>query len=160
FVAAVPGAPPASVVANTVISSLAAAIAAPGSTLDLNDSTALGTIIQSTLDNSGASLDPSVVAAAANIIAFGTQQIDAIPLSIDAVYMKSVVQVQVVAQGTTAQQLANLATGNANLNTVVQNNTGTAFQNLVANAPTDDVVPPVLAIYDVSHVNSSTGQTA
>jgi hypothetical protein len=159
-VAATPGALPASAVGNNVITSMACAIAAPGATLDLNDSTALGTIIQSTLDSSGAALDPSIVAAAANIIAFGNQQIDAISPSIDATYMKSVVQVQVIAQGTTANQLADLAAGNTDITTVTQNNTGTVFQNLAASAQTGDVVPPVLAIYDVSHVNSSTGQTA
>jgi hypothetical protein len=158
LVGAVPGAQPPSAVAGAVISSLAAAIADPGSTLDLDDSTALGAVIQNTLDQSGAALDPSVVAAAANIIAYGNQQIDAIPLSIDATYMTAVVQVQVVAQGTTAPQLADLAAGSTDSNTVTLNNTGTAFQNLVANAQTGNVVPPVLAIYDVSHVSSSTGQ--
>jgi hypothetical protein len=160
LVAGTPGAPPASGVGNAVIAGLARAIGDPGSTLDLNDGTALGAIIQSTLDSSGAALDPSVVAAAANIIAFGNQQIDAVTPSIDATYMNSVVRVQVIAQGPTAKQLADLAAGITDISTVTQNNTGAAFQNAVANAQTGNVVPPVLAIFDVSQVNSSTGQTA
>src|SRR5205807_7698768 len=104
-------------------------------------------VLQSVLTGAGLSIDPAAVSGAASLIAEVNQHIDAIPATNDAGFLVQVVQAQVVAEGIVAPQLAQVAAGQANIDTVVQNNSGTALQSEIQAAQVQNLIPaPTLSI--------------
>ena len=110
-------------------------------TVGLSSAADLGTIIQSVADQASVQIDPTAVTGAANLIAAVNQHIDATPLSSAAGYLPQVVQAQVVAQGTIAPQLAQVAAGQADINTVLADHTGAALNAQVAAAKVGNLAP-------------------
>ena len=120
------GAFPATV-GNNVFASLAATIAQGGGTrLDLSQETTVESIVESAAAGAAVTLDPTVAAGAATVIANVNAYMDSLPVTATPGYLTQLVQAQVVGEGTIAPELAQVGAGTAAIGTVVADNSGAA----------------------------------
>jgi hypothetical protein len=157
LVSSVPNAPPVAMAAELVVADIAGKIVEPESAFDLSNAVLLETVIYGVLEQTGLEFDASIVSGAATVIAAGNQHIDAIPLSADTEFLAQVAQTQVVAQGSVAKQLAYVAQGQANIDDVIESNTGVALELQIAAAVVGNVVVPELVVSDARIVENDGG---
>ena len=140
---------------------LASMIADTGTAVDLSNPSEDTQLIQGVAGAAGAVLSPGTVTGAAELVADVNQQIDQIPASSDQNYVAQVMQAQVVAQGTIAPQLDQVAasTDPTAIDTLVASQSGSALQAEISSALIGDVTPPALSINDVSQVDVDNGST-
>jgi YDG domain/Cadherin domain/Beta-propeller repeat/HYR domain len=150
------GPPPVGIdLANLLIESFASAIAAPSTTLNLNDPFEIEGILQSVQTSAGLALSNEVRSGASQVIAANNLLIDDIPISSGPGYLSQVAQVKIVSQGVISGQLQSAAAGTVNISDVVTNNTGSALTTQVSAAAT----PPTLILPAavIAEANSASG---
>ena len=131
-----------------VVADIAGKIVEPESAFDLSNAVLLETVVDGDWEQTGLEFDALIVSGAATAIAAGNQHIDAIPLSADTEFLAQTAQTQVVAQGSVAKQLAYVAQGQANIDDVIESNTGVALELQIAAAVVGNVVVPELVVSD------------
>ena len=160
-----PGAPSQQVLSEDVFTSLAGAINASQGTLNLSDPATVAGLIDTSAAAAGLSINASVPALdsqAASVIAAVNGSIDALPVSGSSSYLASVVQAQVVAEGTIAPQLMAAAAGTTSIASVVANNTGAALAAEINRATIGQLNPsttPSIAIAPSESQDAVLGQT-
>ena len=131
-----------------VFADIARKIIEPNSELNLSDPLVIRTIIEGVLFASGIVLQPTVVEAAATIIAEGNQRIDALPRGANVAYLESVGRIQTAAQGVVAHDLQELASGRSDAATILAANTGTAMEARIAETAIGPALVPRVQISD------------
>ena len=128
------GGTPASI-STYLFNNLASIIAqSAGAPLNLTNPAVVQALIQATAASVNVSLDPTIAAGAATIVAGVNQYIAALPVSGSANYLNRVIQAQVVAENTIAPLLAQAVAGTVNIATVVADETGTPLASQIAAA--------------------------
>ncbi len=114
-----PGAPSAQILGSDFFSSLASAIGASGGSLfDFTSVTQDQALLQATLNAAHLVISPDAVAGTAEVMAAVAGAIGAQPLAGTSGYMTSVVQIQILAEGTIAAALAPVGAGTTDISTV------------------------------------------
>jgi autotransporter-associated beta strand protein len=126
--------------------------AADGAPLDLTSSATMQQLIDQTSDLAGVSVDAGVSAGAAGILAGVNTLIDSLNVSGTATSLNQLLQVQVVAEGTVAGELAQAGSGSIDINDVVNQTTPSALQEQAEQAPIG-----VLPIASVTGVAAGSG---
>jgi len=98
-----------------------------------------------------------VLSGAAEVIAAANQLTAEVAIENSDSFLTQIVQSQVVAQGVVASALAAAASGATPISQLVSENTGAALQNQAANATVGVIIPPGLAISDLSIFEGNTG---
>ena len=133
------GGTPASI-STDLFNNVAAMIAqSEGAPLDLTDPAVVQSLILATAADVDVSLDPTVAAGAATIVAGANQYIAALPVAGSAAYLNQVVQAQVVAENIIAPLLAQVVVGAIKIDTVVADETGQPLANQIAAASVGSV---------------------
>ena len=132
-----------------------------GAPLDLSDPDLVREIINRTASSAGIAIDSSTVSTAATVIAGVTQRIDDLEIDNGTLpYLNRLLQIQKVAQGSIAPDLARLAAGEISLAAFANNYTGDALTNRF-NAATYgelNVIGPVIAITPIISQAVGVGQ--
>ncbi|MFO0911119.1 MAG: Calx-beta domain-containing protein, partial [Isosphaeraceae bacterium] len=149
--------PPVATVAGLVFDELAARIASPGSTFDLDEPSLIEALIEGVAARSAIAVDAELIGGASQVIAEGNQALSMLPSTGDLAYLKAVARSQVVAQSLAAGQLASAAAGTTPVANVVAAFTGNARVDLANAAQAGNVVPPALYINDLRLLEGSTG---
>jgi hypothetical protein len=105
-----------------------------GAPFNLTDPAVVQALIQTTAANVNGSLNPTIAAGAATIVAGVNQHIAALPVAGSVNFLNQVVQAQVVAENTVAPLLAQAVAGSVSIDTVVAEETGTPLASQVAAA--------------------------
>ncbi|MCP4787207.1 MAG: hypothetical protein GY903_12325, partial [Fuerstiella sp.] len=153
-----PNSPPYAFVADQVFQDMAAKLAADSSSLNLSLSAVVESIINGTLFRTATELDSEIVRGAASVITAANRDIDTLNVLDPETFLRRVVQTQVASQGVIADALADVAAGNQTIQTIEDQYIGENLQDVIAAAEVQDVLPPVLAILDVSE-SETEGQT-
>jgi hypothetical protein len=153
----IPGAPPLVTLADLTFADIAAKIAAPDSALNLANASVVANVIRGVLSSIGLSLPTATVDGAAQMIAEANQRIAELPNTADVDFVEQVARVQTVAQGTIADQLADVAAGTLAISTAIANNTGAALDSQIAAAAIGNVATPLLAVSDVEEIEGNGG---
>ena len=144
---------PVSRYTSQIYSSLARWIAEhPGSSVNLSDATLVRNILADAATQQGVPLTSDNLDGAATLIAAVNGQIDAIPVEGSMSFLESVVRVQVVAQGTVAPMLAQVAAGTATIDSVLAAETATALTSEVGAAQIGELSAPVISINNVAQL--------
>jgi hypothetical protein len=131
----VAGAPPSAALSKAFFASLGNLIVGAGSgPLPLASASEVQMLIQGAADQAGVTVDPAVVTGAATVLAGVNQHFDSIPVSATTGFLDQVIQTQVVGEGTIAPKLAQVAANQLDINTVIAQETGSAFSSQVATA--------------------------
>ena len=140
---------PVSQYTSHIYSSLASWIAAnPGSPVDLSDPAIVGTILADAATHQGVILDLDKTA---TLIAAVNQQINAIH-DHDSNFLESVVRVQVVAQGTVAPLLLQVANGSTTIDLVLAAETTELLTLQVGAAQIGELQAPVISTNNVAQL--------
>jgi len=132
-----------------------------GAPLDLSDPDLIREIINRTASSAGITIDSSTVSTASTVIAGVTQRIDDLDTE-DGImpYLNRLLQIQKVAQGSIAPDLARLAAGQVSLATFSNNYTGNALTSRIDAATYGElnVIGPVIAITPIISQAVGVGQ--
>ncbi len=154
LIAGSPGSPPYEFVATRVFEDLADKISETGATLNLGVPSVIEAIIEGSLYRSASVLDPALVTEAAAVIAASNQHLESLDGGERERYLYNVAKVQVVAQGTAADALANAAATGESTATLESEFTGEGLQETIAAAQPENVLPPVITISDPSVIET------
>jgi hypothetical protein len=149
LIAGAPGGPSIARAAELTFADLTGRLAAPGSTFDLGEVNLLADLINSVAARASVTLDPEVLAGAAQVIAETDARIVAVPLTGDLAYLRAVAQAQIIAQGSSADALADAAAGTTTIADVILANTGANLDASISAAVAGNVVPAAVYIDDV-----------
>ncbi len=151
------GAPPLYVIAQAAISEMASRITDEGSTLDLQSRAVVDGLLRGMMVRVGVTLPENMLSGAAEVIAAANQLTAEVAIENSDSFLTQIVQSQVVAQGAVASALTATASGMTPVSQLVSENTGIALQNQAANATVGVIIPPGLAISDLSIFEGNTG---
>jgi hypothetical protein len=122
---------------------LATQLAASAGPLDLTDVAVVRQLIQTTADQTGATLDQAVVAGAAVVLAGINEYIESSPAVGGRAFMTRVVQAQIVAGTEAVPMLVKAAAGEVDIAAVVAAETGAAFAAQAAAVKVGALAAPV-----------------
>jgi hypothetical protein len=117
-----------------------------GVSIGLADETAIASVVSRAATTRNVSLDPTLVLAAATVIATTNQAIAEIAVAGSSDFLAEVVRVQHVAQTTVAADLAQLGAGTLAPQEAIDRNTSAAIASQTATAPVANIAPPQITI--------------
>ena len=158
-VAALDGAPPIAWIGDRTYAAMADAISAAGTTLDLQQSFVIDSLLRTVLDTAGLSADSQQIAGVANALAIVNTHIAAADAETGLDFLTQVAKAQAVAQDDLANDFANVFAGNVPLGDVLPIYAEVELVAKIAGKPARDVLPPAIAISDVRHIEGDAGQT-
>jgi hypothetical protein len=156
-----PGAPSVAAMSTNCFAAITVMIGeSGGAPLDLSDADVIRAIIDRTAESVGLTLDSNIAGMAGSVIADVNQRIDDLARTSTTTYLNQLLQIQTVAQGSIAPDLARLTAGQVSTTTFVNNYTGAALTGRI-NAATFgqlNIIGPAIAITPVVSQAVGVGQ--
>ncbi len=148
---------PTAFLQSAIYADLAAKIAEAGSTLDLATPGVVESVIQGASFRTGTPLDPAAIQGAAEVIAAGNRQIDAVATTAGEAFLDAMSRAQIVAQGAVAARLEDLGAGRASVADVLASGSGQALADQIAATAASELVPSSISIASVRRAETDSG---
>jgi hypothetical protein len=134
LIGGLPGAPAQTTLSLAFYNQLAQLIGNASGPVNLTSAPVIQGLAEAVASQVGLTLDPAEAAGLATIVVGVNRYLDSLPVSATSSFVANLIQAQTVAEGTIAPLLAQVGAGSLDINSVVAQETGTAFLTQVGNA--------------------------